>query len=173
MAAGKNISSDKRGFTFVEIIIVIAMLGIFAVLTVLYMGHLRDINVKRTVNEVDTALDKLQVRAMSRAKTPYMYIYHLDDGCYMKVLEEKITVFDSSKFDKNGTHISADAIKIYRNDETEANKVDGDNFITIVYNKSSEFNYEAGATNVSTIIFKGNSTYKLRLIKETGKHIAE
>lgn len=161
---------DKKGFTFIEIILVMAILIIFASTTVLYMGHLRDINVKKAANEVDTALDKLQVRAMSKAKTPYMYIYRLDDGCYMKVLNEEITLFDTSKFDKNGTKIGAAAIKIYQNDETTAGEVTGQKFITIVYNKSSDF---SDKTNVSTIIFKGNSRHEIRLIKYTGKHILE
>lgn len=164
---------DKKGFTFVEIILVIAMLLILAGGVIIYMGHLRDVNVKRVVNEVDNTLDKLQVRTMSKAKTPYMYIYRLDDGCYMKVIEEKIDIFDSSKFDKNGTRLGAASIQIYKDNETEENKITGQKFIKIVYNKSSEFNYETGATNVLSIIFKGNSKYKIRLIKDTGKHIVE
>ena len=161
---------DKKGFTLIEMILVIAILIIFASTTVLYMGHLRDINVKRAAEQIDTALDKLQVRAMSKAKTPYMYIYRLDDGCYMKVLNEEITLFDSSKFDKNGTKVGAAAIKVYQNDETAANEITGQKFITIAYNKSSDF---SDKTNVSTIIFKGNSRHEIRLIKDTGKHILE
>ena len=161
---------DKKGFTFIEMILVIAILIIFASTTVIYMGHLRDINVKRAANQVDTALDKLQVRAMSKAKTPYMYIYRLDDGCYMKVINDEITAFDTSRFDKNGTKIAAAAVNIYRDSETAANLITGEEFITIVYNKSSEFN---DRTNVSTIIFEGKTKYQIRLIKETGKHILE
>lgn len=159
---------DKKGFTFIEMILVIAILIIFASTTVIYMGHLRDINVKRAAKQVDTALDKLQVRTMSKAKIPYMYIYCLDDGCYMKVTDEEITSFDASKFDKNGTKIGAAAIKIYKNDEKDASEIKGQKFITIVYNKSSDFNDK---TNVSTIIFKGNSKHDIRLIKDTGRHI--
>lgn len=159
---------NKKGFTFIEIILVMAILIIFASTTVLYMGHLRDINVKRAAEQVDTALDKLQVRAMSKAKTPYMYIYRLSDGCYMKVIDDDINSFDASKLDENGTKIGGAAISVYKDDETTANQITGQKLIKIVYNKSADF---SDNTNVSKIIFKGNTTHTIRLVKDTGKHI--
>lgn len=161
---------EQKGFTFVEIILVMAILIIFAATTVFYMGHLRDINVKRAAEQVDTALDKLQVRAMSKAKTPYLYIYRLDDGCYMKVLDEEITSFDAAKFDKNGTKLGAAEIKVYLDEKKDENEVKEQKFAMIVYTKSSDF---SDKTNTSSIIFEGNSKCVIRLIKDTGKHILE
>lgn len=160
---------NQKGMTMMEIIIVIGMIGILAGGSVLYLGHVRAANTKKAAEVVDTALNKLQVRTMSKAGTPYLYIYHLSDGCYMKVLEEKLTSFDNTKLDTDSTKLGSDSISVYMDSET-GTQVSGDNFIRIVYTKASGFGND---TTVSAIVLKGNTTVTIRLRKDTGKHVIE
>ena len=65
----------KKGFTMLELIIVIAILGIFTALTSLTFAYIRSGNVKSAAKTVDATLDTLRIETMSRFKTPKMYIY--------------------------------------------------------------------------------------------------
>ena len=155
MKEKNKVSNNNTGFTLIETIIVIAILVIFASFTVLYMGHLKSVNVRQAANQVYTSLDKLQVKTMSKTDIPHLYIYKTDNGCYMKILTSDITAFDSSVFDDTGTKLGSASIEIFQ-------------FINIYYNKSAQFQ-----SDVSAVIFKRNSEYKIKLVKETGRHIME
>ena len=78
MKEKNKVSNNNTGFTLIETIIVIAILVIFASFTVLYMGHLRAVNVRQAANQVYTSLDKLQVKTMSKTDIPHLYIYKTD-----------------------------------------------------------------------------------------------
>ena len=62
---------NQKGVTLVEIILVIAIIGILAGKTVMVIGHLRYADTEKAVKTVDSSLDKLQVQTMSKADTPY------------------------------------------------------------------------------------------------------
>ena len=57
----------QNGITLVEIIIVIAIIGILASTSVMMIGHLHYANTQKVVRTLDSSLDALQVRTMSKA----------------------------------------------------------------------------------------------------------
>ena len=54
---------NQKGVTLVEIILVIAIIGILAGTTVMVIGHLRYADTEKAVKTVDSSLDKLQVQS--------------------------------------------------------------------------------------------------------------
>lgn len=168
MKEKNKVSNNNTGFTLIETIIVMAILVIFASFTFLYMGHLKSVNVRQAANQVYTSLDKLQVKTMSKTDIPHLYIYKTDNGCYMKILTSDITAFDSSVFDDTGTKLGSASIEIFQEKNGSKEEIKGDKFINIYYNKSAQFQ-----SDVSAVIFKRNSEYKIKLVKETGRHIME
>ena len=164
---------NQKGVTLVEIILVIAIIGILASTSVMLIGHLRYADTQKTVETVNSSLDKLQVQTMSKAATPYLYIYHLNDGYYLKIMNDDVKIFNSSTFDKKGVKLSNNRVDIYMESKNDANKVDGNKFIKIVYKKSAAFDKDTDRTNVSQIVIDGVGTYTVKLIEETGKHFIE
>ncbi len=163
---------NQKGVTLVEIILVIAIIGILAGTTVMVIGHLRYADTEKAVKTVDSSLDKLQVQTMSKADTPYLYIYHLSDGYYLKIMNDNVNSFDTLKFDKKGVKIANNRVDIYKESKT-GTKVTGNTFIKVVYKKSAAFDKGTGMTNVSKIVIDGVGTYTVKLIEDTGKHFVE
>lgn len=172
---------DNRGFSMVELVVVIAIVGILAGISVTMYGQVTYANTKKTVEEVSDMLDRQRITSMSRKETQYLYIYHLSDGYYMKMLVDDgsgtVPVLDSlntSLLDEDGTRISSNGISIYKDTESNSTLVTGDTIIRIVFRRSGVFDTNADSgTNVSRIIFVGSGTHTITLIKETGKHLTD
>lgn len=161
---------NDRGVTLVEIILVLAIVGILASTSVLLLGHLHYADTEKAAKYIDSCMDKLQVQTISREQTPYLYIYHYNNGCYVKMLTDDITSFDSTKFDGDGTKLAGDKVKIYM-DSLGGTQVDGNTFIKIAYNRSGEF--DSTKTNVSSVVVDGVGTYTIKLVTDTGKHLVK
>lgn len=159
---------NQKGMTLIEIVIVIGIVGILAGSSLALFGHIRYANTKKTVETVSSALDKLQVQTMSKTGTPWLYIYQLDDGCYMKILKEEITAFDSTKFTKDAVKLCNQDTVILVTTPAGVTPVSGTDYARIAYTKSSSF-----ATDISLIEIQGNTTFRIKLVKETGKHFVE
>lgn len=178
---------NRKGFSLIEIIIVIAILGVLAGSSVAIFGHISYANTKKVVEEVDTALSRLRLdtmTTMSQEKPQYLYIYRLKDGYYMKLYEDKL---------KTGTFdITASATRLCGNNvtiKTDAGGLDvcsssATSYICIAYTKSGLFQIrqlvggtETGGTGdkdkLESIEISGNGTYTIKLTNATGRHYIE
>lgn len=168
---------DHKGMSLVEIIIVLAVMGIMTGVSFTLIGHVYYANTKQAVEEIDAMLNKQRVEAMSHKDTIYLYIYPLSDGYYMKQLNEELYAFDSSKMTSDGVKLCGGSTTVQRDGVT----VDGSHIIRIAYKRSGVFDTTdvSGAvgaaagerrTNVTTITVDGRGTYSISLTAETGKH---
>ena len=82
----KQTLRDHKGITLVEIIIVIAILGILASTVVGMLGHLHYADTQKVVKTLDTSLDALQVKTMSKTGQFYMYVYKSGGNYYVRTL---------------------------------------------------------------------------------------
>lgn len=166
---------NQRGVTLIEIIIVIAMIGILTGGSVLFLGHLHYADTEKVVKTLDSALDELQVKNMSKADTYYMYVYDAGNGYYMKTMTDDLTSFDSSKLDTDGIKLANHTIEIYGigNDASGSRiTLDGTtNYIKISYTKSASF--QESETNVKQICIDGMPEYSISLVFDTGKHFID
>ena len=147
----------QNGITLVEIIIVIAIIGILASTSVMMIGHLHYANTQKVVRTLDSSLDALQVRTMSKAGSSYLYIYKLDNGYYTRVLSDNLGSFDDTKLTSDGTKLCNNTIKIRKD-------------IKIAYKKTAFYD---DCTNVNAIYIDGVPAYTIRLVKDTGRHFTE
>lgn len=158
---------DQRGITLVEIIIVIAIVGILASTAVMMIGHLHYADTQKVMKTLDASLNQLQVKSISKSGNYYLYIYHLDNGYYEQILPDNLKKFDSTKLTKDGTKLSNNTIKLCQDGAELAEN----SFMKIAYTKQATF--DTANTTVQTILIDGVPKYSIRLVMDTGKHFVE
>lgn len=161
---------NEAGVTLIEIIIVLAIIGILASASVLLIGHLHYADTERVINNIDISMNELQIKNISKAEQSYLYIYHLSDGYYMRILSDDLSGFDSSKLNGDGTKLSNNTIEIYGTDAGGSRvAIKGTaNYIKVSYTKSGSF--DSSRTNVKEIAIEGTPQQTLTLVFDTGKH---
>ena len=176
---------NQRGFSLVEAIITIAIIGILAGSSVAMVGHIRYANTKKVAEEVDTALSRLRLDTMTKMgedKFKYLYIYRWSDGLadgysdgyYVRLLDEdEIPSFDSNANlnSGNGTRLCGTNVVFIKDNGQTVGKGD---YICIAYKKNGLFRFvdEDGnvVTNTKSITISGSGTYEIILNEETGRH---
>lgn len=165
----KQTLRDHKGITLVEIIIVIAILGILASTVVGMLGHLHYADTQKVVKTLDTSLDALQVKTMSKTGQFYMYVYKSGGNYYVRTLQKDLDNFDSSVLNTDGTRLCNDTISIWKvSAAEEKTEVKDMTYIKIAYTKSALF--DTTNTNTDKIYIDGVPDYTLTLVKDTGKH---
>ncbi|SFR68426.1 prepilin-type N-terminal cleavage/methylation domain-containing protein [Anaeromicropila populeti] len=161
---------NSKGFSLIELIIVIAILAILSTGAVAGLSKIRYANTKKCANELNTLIEKGRMQAMSKAGTWYLYVYKTSDGVYYKITKETTTPTDgnllagnsiSIKFQKDGA-------------SSEETLTAGSNPIKLKFSKNTggllEESVTGGAAYYKYIKVIGSSTYKIELNKLTGKH---
>lgn len=159
---------NQKGMTLVEVVIVLGIVGILAGSSIAFFGHIRYANTKKAAEKIDSALDKLQVQTISKTGIPYLYIYQLADGYYMKVLQEELTTFDGAKLTDDATKLCNQDTVISITTPAGTKAVSGTEYAKVAYTKSAFF-----ATDITSIQIQGNVDFRIKLVKETGKHFVE
>ena len=142
----------QNGITLVEIIIVIAIIGILASTSVMMIGHLHYANTQKVVRTLDSSLD---------------------NGYYTRVLSDNLGSFDDTKLTSDGTKLCNNTIKIRKDSSTGEELTEpgaGGTFIKIAYKKTAFYD---DCTNVNAIYIDGVPAYTIRLVKDTGRHFTE
>ncbi len=155
---------NQNGITLVEIIIVIAIVGILASTAVMMIGHLHYADTQKVVKTLDSSLNELQVKTMSKTGDYYMYVYHLSDGYYVQILSENLPAFDASRLTTDGKKLSNNTISICQ----DGVELPEDGYMKIAYTKQATF--DTANTNVQTIQIDGVPEYSIQLVYDTGKH---
>lgn len=155
---------NQNGITLVEIIIVIAIVGILASTAVMMIGHLHYADTQKVVKTLDSSLNELQVKTMSKTGDYYMYVYHLSDGYYVQILSENLSAFDASRLTTDGKKLSNNTISICQ----DGVELPEDGYMKIAYTKQATF--DTTNTNVQTIRIDGVPEYSIQLVYDIGKH---
>lgn len=168
-----DIRKDRRGMSLVEMMIVMAIMGLLSASAVSLMGRVYYANTKKTVETISNALDRLRINTMSKEGAEYLYIYQIDQECYLIESGEKRDSFDGAFMTEKGTKLCGGGTDIFLDSET-GTKVEGDAVIRVAYKKSGAFNTDpVEGTNVSAIVVKGSGVTSISLAGETGKHYIE
>lgn len=166
---------DQRGFSVVELVVVIAIIGVIVGASVSLLGYLRYANNQKAVETVSDMLGRMRITSMSRQGPQYLYIYRLNDGdYYMKLTNVLLDTYDDAALGSGGTKICSSGIAISMNmtGGTPVELQRQNQVIRIVYKRNGVLNTDtaSGGSNADQIIFTSNTTYTIRIYTNTGKH---
>ena len=168
---------NNKGFSLVELLVAVAILGIVAVTSSLSFSAVRRADVTKARQTVDSIMSQVRMNNMSKAESEYLYIYLYDDSYYYKISNEKknsVTAIRAIAEDEEVLLCDA-SIEIYYGTES-ATQLNGSYFV-ISYEKSTgafkcyDSSSSSTVIDIETIVFsRGGKECSLTLAPETGKH---
>lgn len=165
---------DQKGFTFIELVIVIAIVGIMASLSLTMLNRIKYSNTEKMVTYVSDELKKLQIVAMSKEQHRYLHIYKEGNEYYM--ITSNSPTYNALTMGTKGFSLGSN-ITIYKvigasGAETE---ITGATRIVISYKKDGKMRKKDSADNdmedIRKIVIVGSYTAEIRLNPETGKSV--
>lgn len=184
---------DKKGFSLIELIVVIAIMGVLIGSSVNMISYLQFGNVKKCANMVNTYIGEVRADALSQADIPYLIIYSVDNAIYayktnLATTEEQNQLLDGSvgekltthkvtiKFLKEGAASSytlADASSIRAGDLLDPASSAHTKVIAVKFKKSTGAFSDSVPFYSELEISSSSRTYRLNMIKETGRYYIE
>ena len=162
--------NDHKGFSLVEMIIVVAIIGIMAGVSLRVIGYLSLANSEKAAKTLVGALGKQQARAMSKAEKSYLYIYMVDSTYYICTSNVNCTGVDAAVMSKdNGVPLGTGMTIYYVNPSGVKTKIDSDIFLKISYKRDGSFDSFTGKFQI--ILIESAFPTEVMLIQETGRYI--
>lgn len=179
-----RILKNHKGFSLVEMIVVVAIIGILAGASIALFGHLRVANVDKTVQVFSMALNKLQLDSMSKTaqnKKFCVYLFRSGDVYYICRAKQN-EPFNLTTMKANGTSlgggitISTQKTFLDGTEETAVELGDGAH-IMISYLRDGSLNSSSvgGGDSLMTfrIIIEGQGGSEIIINRDTGKLIVQ
>ncbi len=159
-----------KGVTMIELIVTIAIIGIFTGLSSIGVGYIQSGNVKSAAQTINSDLSKLKYDARSKAATPVMYLYKVGNDYYMYCTAKNVTSTDFNA--NNGTKLCNQNCVI----KFDGAELGASGVAKIAYKKGSGgFSTDSTVSNEITVEKSSGDgvKYRIVLVKETGKHYIE
>lgn len=174
---------DDRGFSLIELIVVIAILAILTGSSISVLNYVSFGNVKNCANRLnayigevrtDTMTKEFAAKSTTKEGRPYLYFFKDSDGIYALVSDNVLSdpTTEKSNAEKIGNaNISVKAYENTNTGEVQRKNLDttGD-FIKIGFKKNT--GGFSSSTDFYNRIEVGNSSnhYNINMVKETGRY---
>lgn len=158
----------NKGFSMMELIIVVAIIGLFTGLASIGLQYVQAGNIRSTAKTIDSNLTNLRLDTMRKAEKPVMYLYKLGDDYYMLCTTDPAVAKDRN----NGTHIGNSNTAIY----IDGAELKSGEVKTVIFKKGSGAFADSSEAKSSIEVKKKNgkgTSYKIVLVPDTGKHDIE
>lgn len=169
MKTGANSKIKNRGFSLIELLVVIVVLAILSVGAVSGIGMISGWKIKECTQKLDSAIGETQMNAMSKEACSLLISKDGDGNYYMEM-----TGMQPEK-------IADDSFSItYISSENPGEQPISESGLEISFDRSSgayqpiDRTYEGDDVYCRKIMIRrGNRTKTIRLIKDTGRHYIE
>lgn len=159
---------DQKGFTLVELVIVVAIVAIMAALSLTMLARIKYANTEKMVTNVTDAVSKLQILAMTKATPRYLHVYMVGDDYYVCINESPTAT------DGKGGNCLGSNLKMYK----VIGDAGSDELITATEQAVMSFKRDGtlrtvGAEDIRKIVVCGSFDTEIRINPKTGRHYAE
>lgn len=167
---------DNRGFSLVELIVVIAVVAILAAGTAYGVVNLTSWRVDECVKGIDAALNETSINAMSR------------ENCYLTLFQKSNGNYYVQVSGKQEEKLGSDALTItYTVSNGTTGTISASQSLMITYDRSSgafmpiitgvdgggNLSFGTGYCTSITVSIGGSRAQTIKLSKDTGKHYME
>lgn len=167
---------NDRGFTLIELIVVMLIMAILAVGSMAGFNLLRGRGAKDAAEQIMTVLDYVQIENMTKSKTYLMRIEEEDRDTYkLSVVVKSASGVENIESTK--TLSLKDGRIIFYNNSGSAIEVTGDDRLEVSFRKDTggvkEYDLTSHLTVTRIGVTASGRTSYIRLVTATGKHFLE
>lgn len=183
-----NKKMDANGFSLVELIIIMGIMGVMVGASMNVLSYLKLGNVKKAANTVNTYIGETRSDDMTQTqdKAPTMILYQCSKGIYVvKTAVSTVNAVSATVTKTDGTNMVFDGtegekvanagltITCYKEGAASPTTLSDGDFIAIKFRKSTgAFSNDLDFYN--KIAFANTTrTYEINMIKETGRYYIE
>lgn len=168
----------REGFSLMEMVIIIGIIGILAGAVGLSIGLLKSTDTKSTAYEINSSLTKVKSMTIGSKDQPYMYLYRLGSSYYLDVTNEKPKDYSPTT---DAKEIGDTDVSIYFGSAKQSLDGVSDGFICFAFQKKDGAflvfdNGSMGKCICPEKIYveaSGAPTYVVHMIQDTGHHYIE
>lgn len=159
-----RIWKDQKGFSLIEIMIVAGIVGILAGISLRMVGHLKYYDIEKSIQYVSDALNKQQMKSMSKENKPYLYIYEYGGSYYYCLTDTEATA--PSDLGTKGKEISTGATISYTTSGV-TKTIEGNLMLCIIYKKDGSFKECPDVIKIEN----NSASQIIKFNRLTGKHV--
>jgi len=162
---------NNRGFTLVEIIVVVVIMGVLVGIISLSISSVFSSRARRCASEMDAYISMCKVNSMSRAGCIYIVLDLDGDGNIRgRYYEDSDYVPDDASLRDTATFSDSNVAATFTTGGTETALSDT-NTLTLSFDRNTgAFNPQSGGNYCTSISLTSGRTYVITLIPSTGNH---
>lgn len=160
--------NNNKGFSMIELLIVIAILSVAAAGSVLSMSIARNADVKKAAVQTEALMKGVRSNCMAKSAAEYLYLYNDGDDVYYVISSDKADNYTAVSGLNGKTKLCSGSITVTCSTKTSSKNLVND-FVRISFDKSTGgVIYDGG--DLSEISFSRSSKEsKVIVAYETGK----
>lgn len=154
---------NNKGFSLIELVIVIAIMAIVTAGSIAGFGYLRLADSKKCTMSVDESIETLYSQTMAKANKPYMYLYELNGDTYVKITSSSfVKDTDAKKVGNSSIPVVVDG--------KDLSSVPG-GVVKIGYSRSDGA-FDTPTSNMK-IVVGTSKKYTINIVSNTGRHYVQ